>query len=173
MAHIDLREFRRIRNIKQRELAEKLGITQSFLSNIERGRSPLPADKMQRIIEIYEIESLDEFVVYDERDKVNGGNVNSNNVNSTINDMESMSEVMREIIASSKSGDKEVSGAVSELVKRYGEMMDSVMRRNGQLLEKSDELRSELDAARKENDELRKQILDLRTILIKNHIEYD
>lgn len=36
-----VREFRQARGIRQEELAEALGISRSYLSNIEAGRKPL------------------------------------------------------------------------------------------------------------------------------------
>ncbi len=46
----ELKDFRKKNNLQQKELADFLGIGQSFLSNIESGRSPLPDDKLEKLL---------------------------------------------------------------------------------------------------------------------------
>jgi HTH-type transcriptional regulator, competence development regulator len=53
-----LREQRRLKNISQRELAEKVGVDFSYISKVENDRLPPPsADTIVKICKILEIES--------------------------------------------------------------------------------------------------------------------
>ena len=52
MRTLDLQRIRKDFNVTQKALADMLNINQSFLSNIENGRSPLPYDKRQKILEV-------------------------------------------------------------------------------------------------------------------------
>ena len=85
MQRIDLAKIRSDHSVSQKDLAEKLGVKQSFLSNIERGRSPLPPEKLDKIIEIFDIENIDIYYIED----IGSSNMSksqSDNTNSIIND---------------------------------------------------------------------------------------
>ncbi len=47
---IDLKTFRKFNRITQQQLADFLGVQQSFICNIEAGKASLPDDKLQNII---------------------------------------------------------------------------------------------------------------------------
>lgn len=47
---LDLKRFRKENNLNQVALAEYLGVGQSFISQIERGISPLPDNMLERIV---------------------------------------------------------------------------------------------------------------------------
>ena len=49
MKTIDLKAFRKANNISQVELAEYLGIGQSFISQIEKGTRPIPIEYISRL----------------------------------------------------------------------------------------------------------------------------
>lgn len=49
MKSIDLKAFRKANNISQVELAEYLGVGQSFISQIEKGTRPLPEEYISRL----------------------------------------------------------------------------------------------------------------------------
>ena len=49
MKSIDLKAFRKANNISQVELAEYLGIGQSFISQIEKGTRPIPIEYISRL----------------------------------------------------------------------------------------------------------------------------
>lgn len=49
MKSIDLKAFRKVNNISQVELAEYLGVGQSFISQIEKGVRPIPQEHISRI----------------------------------------------------------------------------------------------------------------------------
>ena len=50
MESIDIKGFRKKNKIKQIQLAEFLGVSQSFLSQIENGTRALPEDKLDKIL---------------------------------------------------------------------------------------------------------------------------
>lgn len=49
MKNIDLKAFRKANNISQVELAEYLGIGQSFISQIEKGTRPIPPEYISKL----------------------------------------------------------------------------------------------------------------------------
>lgn len=61
MSRLDIARIRKDHGMSQGELAQQLQITQSFLSAIENGKSPLPPEKESRILEIF---SLDDPSIY-------------------------------------------------------------------------------------------------------------
>ena len=50
MKTIDIKAFRRKNNLTQADLAAYLGVSQPFLSQIEKGNSPLPAEYLDKIL---------------------------------------------------------------------------------------------------------------------------
>ena len=63
MRTLDLQRIRKDFNVTQKALADMLNINQSFLSNIENGRSPLPYDKRQKILEVFNITRPEEYTI--------------------------------------------------------------------------------------------------------------
>lgn len=59
----DITRLRKERGMSQSELARLLQVTQSFLSAIENGKSPLPPEKEERIREIFNLENLGEYAL--------------------------------------------------------------------------------------------------------------
>lgn len=53
MKVFDLKAFRKDKNITQKEIAEVFSCNQNFISRIESGIRPLPADKMEILQSIY------------------------------------------------------------------------------------------------------------------------
>lgn len=45
-----LKEFRKANNLKQDELAQKIGVSRSFISQVESGHSKLPTNVLQTIL---------------------------------------------------------------------------------------------------------------------------
>lgn len=45
-----LKEFRKANNLKQEELAQKIGVSRSFISQVESGHSKLPTNILQTIL---------------------------------------------------------------------------------------------------------------------------
>ena len=51
MYTIDIKEFRRANNLTQKALADYLGITQTFISNMEAGRDTVPEQYIRKILD--------------------------------------------------------------------------------------------------------------------------
>ena len=68
MARIDISKIRKEHGMNQQQLAERLQINQSFLSAIERGKSPLPADKELRIKEIFGLADFSPYMIGEDSD---------------------------------------------------------------------------------------------------------
>jgi transcriptional regulator with XRE-family HTH domain len=54
-----IKKYRRLRRISQKELAAKLGISQSFLSEIENGRYDIKLSLLCRVADVLEIDPFD------------------------------------------------------------------------------------------------------------------
>ena len=63
MLTLDLQRIRKEFGVTQKALADILNINQSFLSNIENGRSPLPPDKREKILETFNITHPEEYTI--------------------------------------------------------------------------------------------------------------
>lgn len=50
MEAVDFKRFRKLNNLKQKDIADYLGVTRSFVSQVESGSSPLPDDKLEKIL---------------------------------------------------------------------------------------------------------------------------
>lgn len=50
--------YRRDANLKLRQVAEYLGVTPAFLTNVEVGRKPVPEDWYARLTELYKLDVL-------------------------------------------------------------------------------------------------------------------
>ena len=57
MKGIDIKEFRRVNNMTQTALAEYLGITQAFVSNMEADRDTIPEKYIRKILEDPNVDS--------------------------------------------------------------------------------------------------------------------
>ena len=57
----DLKSFRKGKKISQKKLADLLGVCQSFISQIETGKDPMPDSLINKLVEIYPNDTLDVF----------------------------------------------------------------------------------------------------------------
>jgi len=57
----DLKSFRKGKKISQKKLADLLGVGQSFISQIETGKDPMPDSLINKLVEIYPNDTLDVF----------------------------------------------------------------------------------------------------------------
>ncbi len=80
MEVFDLKRFRKERNLQQNKLAEALGVSQSFLSYIEHGKRPAPAEMLEKLCQMYNIDDLSDYISYADISSTSVGNGN-NNVN--------------------------------------------------------------------------------------------
>jgi len=77
----DLKRFRKDLRISQTALAEKLGIGQSFISQIESGKDPMPDNFIEKLADIYHVENISDYNVENrvkEQMNYGGGHEQSN-----------------------------------------------------------------------------------------------
>lgn len=154
MSRLDLVRLRKRAGMSQRELAEILQVRPSFLSAIENGRSRLPDEKMEKIKEIFELDSLEDYMI-DSDDRSAGVAPHTH----LMDQSDSFTHLLTHFhdLAhknSNSQADEEISGRI-----------DFLTRRNDRLSERVDDLRDEVDRLRQEN-------LRLKELLIRNGIEY-
>ncbi|MCH5236184.1 MAG: helix-turn-helix domain-containing protein [Muribaculaceae bacterium] len=170
MPRYDIARIRKENGISQNELAQRLQITQSFLSAIENGRSPLPIEKEEKLREIFPKADLSLYVLdkKDEEDK--------RVIDMTDSDLfnQLLSRFHRQAHSSEENPHRHIhhekiqslEEQVLNLFTRNDSLMkrnDALMERNDRLSEANDRLRAENDALRSEIDRLRSQIFSLKS----------
>lgn len=162
----DISRLRKERGMSQNELARRLQITQSFLSAIENGKSPLPPEKEEKIIEIFDLENLEAY-----RNE-NGSNSLSAGKFSDMTDSDLFNQLLQRFHQQAHSREDnhhhhEHHNRIEQLqhqVERLFERNDSLMERNDSLAAANDRLREENDRLRSEIDVLRSEIFSLKKI---------
>lgn len=79
---IDLAALRKHNGLKQAEFAEKIGIKQAYLSELETGKKPLPTTLYNTLIEVFGEETCDNFAISQEDGDTEQhfhGDINGNN----------------------------------------------------------------------------------------------
>ena len=72
----DLKKFRKEKGLSQKELANILGIGQSFVSQIENGKDPMPDSLKEKLTSIYgEINTTQAAATYEETNLISTGRV--------------------------------------------------------------------------------------------------
>lgn len=168
MPRFDISRLRKENGMSQSELASLLQMTQSFLSAIENGKSPLPIEKEERLCEIFGIENLNEYVM--ERK----GEGNERNL-TEMTDSDLFNQLLNRFHKQAHSAESEHHHhdhhqRIDSLQQKVDSLMmriDNLMMRNDSLNADNDRLRSEIDAYRAEIDNLRKENYDLKVKLIK------
>lgn len=82
MARYDIARFRREHKITQKEFANKLGISQGFLSSVENGRNPFPSERVEDLEKNYPDINWEDYELTEE--DVKQTNIGSNNDNSDV-----------------------------------------------------------------------------------------
>ncbi len=141
--------------MSQRELAELLQVRPSFLSAIENGKSRLPDEKLDRIKEIFELDSLEDYLV----DELSEHQVPPHTHLFEQND--SLTLLLNHIHDLAHQKDKSHGATDSESASR----IDFLTKRNDRLSERLDDLREEVDRLREEN-------FHLKELLLKHGINY-
>lgn len=59
----DLKRFRKERKLKQTGLADALGVGQSFISQIESGKDPIPDALIKKLADIYNVKNISDYIV--------------------------------------------------------------------------------------------------------------
>lgn len=165
MARYDLKRLRTDHKITQKELADRLKVTQGFLSSVEKWRNPFPDDRIDDLQKVFPEVDLTEYEVSDE--DVPRENVGSFNRHSEIdiNDSKLLLRLL-DVIGKSTTSLDDARSAESE------ESTDW-RRRYDKLNDKYEELRAERDTLLRDKYELRGEIFRLRELLMKNNIDYE
>lgn len=152
---IDLAKLRKRAGISQRELADQLQVRPSFLSAIENGKSRLPDEKLDRIMEIFELDSLDDYIMEDHGDTAIPPHTHA------LDEGESLTMLLNHIHDLAHKRDRSHAEPDPDAASR----IDFLTRRNDRLSDRIDDLRDEVDGLRAEN-------LRLKELLVKNGIQY-
>lgn len=156
MGKIDLVRLRKRAGISQKELADLLQVRPSFLSAIENGKSKIPEEKIERLKEIFELDSLEEYQIEDSQPEMTIPPHTH-----TSDQSDALTQLLNHFHDLAHQRNRTQSGHDPETEAR----IDFLSKRN-------DRLSDRLDALREEVDELRKKNLILKELLIKNGIPY-
>ena len=151
MSRIDLTKLRKRAGMSQRELAELLQVRPSFLSAIENGKSRMPEEKLDRLKEVFELDSFDDYIIEDEHHVAPHTHM--------MEQSDSFTHLLthfHDLAHKNSRGDTDTD---------CSERIDFLTRRNDRLSERIDTLRDEVDELRREN-------LRLKELLLKNNISY-
>ena len=155
MKRIDFVRLRKRPGMSQRELADRLQVRPSFLSAIENGKSRMPDEKLDKIKDIFELDSLDDYMVDEYAEQIVPPHTHAMDQNDTL------TQLLNHFHDLAHQREREHSGQDADAVER----IEFLTKRNDRLSERVDNLRDEIDALRKEN-------LHLKELLLKNGIQY-
>ena len=155
MKRIDFVRLRKRAGMSQRELADLLQVRPSFLSAIENGKSRMPDEKLDKIKEIFELDSLDDYMVDEHMEQTVPPHTHAMDQNDTL------AQLLNHFHDLAHQREREHSGQDSDSAER----IEFLSKRNDRLSDRIDDLRDEVDNLRKEN-------LHLKELLLKNGIQY-
>lgn len=167
MARFDISRLRKENGMSQSELAGLLQMTQSFLSAIENGKSPLPIEKEEKLCEIFNIDNLNDYVLDkkgESEDKKLTDMTDSDLFNQLLSRFHkhAHSEEAHHHHHDHHLRIDELQEKVDLLFARN----DALMLRNDNLSADNDRLRSEIDTYRGEIERLRAENYSLKTKLL-------
>lgn len=61
----DLKKLRKEKKVSQKDLAEELGVGQSFISQMENGKDPVPKTVIAKLVDLYNIENISDYQIAD------------------------------------------------------------------------------------------------------------
>lgn len=155
MKRIDFVRLRKRAGMSQRELAGLLQVRPSFLSAIENGKSRMPDEKLDKIKEIFEIDSLDDYMVEEHSVQTVPPHTHAMDQNDTL------AQLLNHFHDLAHQREREHSGQEADSLAR----IEFLTKRNDRLSDRVDDLRVEVDALREEN-------MRLKELLLKNGIQY-
>lgn len=163
MPRYDISRLRKENSMSQSDLANLLQITQSFLSAIENGKSPLPIEKESKVCEVFGLKDLNDYIMdrkVDTDEKKLTEMTDSDLFNQLLSRFHKQAHS-----AESEHHHKEHHHRIDELEQKIDLLFarnDSLMARNDYLSEMNDNLRKEIDTYRVEIERLRKENYELR-----------
>lgn len=163
MPRYDISRLRKENGMSQNELANLLQMTQSFLSAIENGKSPLPIEKEDRLCEIFGLNNLNDYVA-DKRPESSQKNFTD------MTDSDLFNQLLSRFHKQAHSEESEHHHhdhhqRIDELQQKIDSLFarnDALMQRNDRLNEDNDRLRAEIDSYRREIENLRAENYRLR-----------
>lgn len=167
MPRFDISRLRKENGMSQSELANLLQMTQSFLSAIENGKSPLPIEKEERLCEIFGLKDLKEYAL-DKRTDADERKLTD------LTDSDLFNQLLNRFHKQAHSSESEHHHhdhhqKIEELEQQIDILFsrnDALMLRNDNLSVDNDQLRAEIDKYRAEIEDLRKENYSLRTQLL-------
>ena len=169
---IDIAKFRKSRSLSQKELAEKLGVKQSFLSAIETGKSPLPSDKMHKLQDIYPDVDFNDY----RPDTVNSGNIDNGTFRTdepgSGGETKMLSELLNYFHSQAHKEQDKLNSTLTSQIDSLQAKNDKLLEKNDKLQEKCDNLLEKIELLREELFEVKSENIKLKSILIENRITF-
>lgn len=167
MPRFDIARLRKENGMSQNELANLLQMTQSFLSAIENGKSPLPIEKEERLREIFGLQDLADYCID------NKGESEEKKI-AEMTDSDLFNQLLSRFHKQAHSEETEHHHhdhhkKIEDLEHKLGHLFErneALMLRNDALNNDNDRLRREIDGYRTQIDSLREENYQLRTELI-------
>ncbi|MCH5229061.1 MAG: helix-turn-helix domain-containing protein [Muribaculaceae bacterium] len=168
MPRFDISRLRKENGMSQGELANLLQITQSFLSAIETGRSPLPIEKEGRLCEIFGITDLNNYIL--DRQQESGEKKLTE-----MTDSDLFNQLLSRFHKQAHSAESEHHHHdhhhhIDDLQQKLEALYirnEALMGRIDKLNEDNDRLRMEIDSYREEIENLRKENFNLKKELLE------
>lgn len=163
MSRFDIARLRKEKGMSQGELAARLQMTQSFLSAIENGKSPLPVEKEEKLREIFLLDDLNDYRI--------GKGAKTDTKITEMTDSDLFNQLLSRFHhqAHSKEGSHhhhDHHEEIEELKARLDALFlrnDALMARNDRLSADNDNLRREIDSYRATIESLREEIYRLKS----------
>lgn len=169
MSRFNLSKYRKDLGITQRDIAEKLSVTAGFISNIEKGRSHLPEEKVKLLSEAFPEPNIEDYRIPE--DIVLQPTFSANTIYESpvkVNDPEVFDRIVG-LLRESQSGDYKKN---TPFIKQVTEYNDKLLTRIDQLNNRIDDIRDELDKERKVNYQLNMLIVKYQKLMISSGIEF-
>lgn len=169
MPRYDISRLRKENGMSQSELASLLQMTQSFLSAIENGKSPLPVEKEDKLCEIFGVSDLSPFIL----DKKNDTDTKKL---AEMTDSDLFNQLLSRFHKQAHSEESEHHHLghhhkiedLEEKIEKLYNRNDALMSRNDNLSQDNDKLRAEIDYYRGEIEKLRSENYSLKSQLLNS-----
>lgn len=162
MARIDVARLRKEHGMSQIQLASKLQITQSFLSAIENGRSPLPPEKESKIMEIFSLPSLHAYTI---SEPLTNEDIPPRS-NTEIAEEGLIGQLLNRMHKEAHRGDENHHESHHERIAQLEQSNDRLLQSNDSLLKRIDSMMDENKQLRDDNYSLKEEILHLKEEII-------
>lgn len=156
MARYDLKRLRTEHKITQKDLADKLNVTQGFLSSVEKWRNPFPDERIDDLQAVFPTADLSTYEIPESEVQRMIGNNNSSS-EFDINDPEVVKQAMTLASAAGATLEKAREDAVRD-AKYWRDRYEG--------------LEDEAKKLRSDNIEFREEIWRLKELLLENGISY-